>query len=263
MDNADSVERQPMLDPLVTVIVPVFNEACTINEIIARVMLLPFRKEVLVVDDGSTDETKAKLRCWQDDPNVRVISHATNQGKGTAIRTAIRSSSGTFVLIQDADLEYAPEELAQVLAPLIAGKARVVYGSRYMEGAPRHPHLISHYGVQFLNCLIRILYRVRLSDHATCYKAFRTDLLRRMDLQCKRFEFCTEVTAKSCRLGVPIMEVPISYVPRSYEHGKKIGVVDGVRALICLFQHRFWQESSVPAATESFHSNVSAVSNLL
>lgn len=244
MGIANAVAGKPALDPLVSVIVPVFNEVATVNEVISRVLALPFRKEIIVVDDGSTDGTRRTLAVWKDNTNVRAISHAQNMGKGAAIRTALRVANGTFTLIQDADLEYAPEELPHVLRPLLDGQTDIVYGSRYTDVATRHPHFVSHYGVKALNCLIYLLYRVRLTDHATCYKAFRTELLRRMNLQCEGFEFCTEVTAKACRLHVPIMEVPIGYIPRDYAQGKKIGPLDGVRSALSLFRHRLWLEGA-------------------
>ena len=208
-------------DSLVTVIIPVFNEAATVNQIISRVAALPFHKEIIVVDDGSTDATANELRTWQDSPVVSIFSHDTNQGKGAAICTAIKAASGKYTLIQDADLEYAPEDLHRVLSPLLTGEAEIAYGSRYIHTSRRHPHFFSHHGVRLLNLLVRILYGVRLTDHATCYKAFRTELLQRMDLQCQRFEFCTEVTAKACRMGIPIREVSVSYSPRDYDAGKK------------------------------------------
>ncbi len=226
-----------------SVIIPAFNEEKTINEIVTRVVELPFRKEVVVVDDGSTDSTADVLLQLKRNPEVRVLTHETNQGKGAAIRSGIRVATGAYTVIQDADLEYAPEDLHRVLAPLANGEADIVYGSRYSSEAPQHPHFVSRNGVRLLNQLVWLLYRVRLTDQATCYKAFRSDVLRRMDLECRKFEFCAEVTAKACRMQIPIIEVPIGYDPRGYSDGKKIRTRDGIQCVAALFRYCRWKES--------------------
>ena len=228
---------------LLSVIIPVFNEQTTINEIISRVVDLPIDKEIIVVDDGSTDETPHHLNSWSQHPLVRTAALETNQGKGAAIRHGIGVAQGKFVVVQDADLEYEPRDLVRLLPLLISGKADVVYGSRYLGHQTKHPHLVSRYGVALLNLLVWLLYRVRLSDEATCYKATRTELLRRMDLRCNRFEFCPEVTAKACRMGLSIAEVPISYSARDYDAGKKIRLRDGLTAITTLWRYRRWRES--------------------
>ena len=238
-------------DQLTSVIIPVFNEERTIHQILQRVVDLSFAKEVIVVDDGSTDSTPQQLADWERNSKVRVLTHTKNQGKGSAIRTGITCSTGAYAVIQDADLEYAPEDLLRVLAPLTNGEADVVYGSRYFSQAISHPHFVSRYGVQLLNQLVWFLYRTRLTDQATCYKAFRTDVLRRMDLQCRRFEFCGEVTAKACRMQLPILEVPIAYEPRDYSEGKKIRTRDGIQCIAALFRYRFWNASPAPTLSDT------------
>jgi len=226
-----------------SVIIPVFNEEKTINEIVTRVVDLSFRKEIIVVDDGSTDSTSKHLLQWKNTPQVRVLTHASNQGKGSAIRSGIGVATGAYTVIQDADLEYSPEDLHRVLTPLASGNAEIVYGSRYSSPAVQHPHFVSRHGVRLLNRLVWFLYRIRLTDQATCYKAFRSEVLRRMDLQCCKFEFCAEVTAKACRMQIPILEVPIAYEPRGYLDGKKIRTRDGIQCAATLFRYGRWTES--------------------
>ena len=160
-------------------------------------------------------------------------------------------SRGRFTIVQDADLEYDPEDYARVIAPLERGEAQVVYGSRYSPGAPRHWN-VCRAGVGLLNLCVWWLYRQRLTDEAMCYKAFPTELLRQLDLQCERFEFCPEVTAKVCRLGLAIREVPIDYQPRSVGDGKKIRWRDGLQAMVCLWKWRRWEDGSgLPRRLES------------
>ena len=234
--------------PVLTVIIPVYNESATLDELLGRVIAAPYSKQVIVVDDGSRDGTEAVLRRWADRREVEVLTHATNAGKGRAIRTALANARGAFVIVQDADLEYDPRDYVQVIEPLRDGTADVVFGSRYLEpsgGEWRRARWVFRTGIRVLNLAVRLLFRVRLSDEATCYKAMRTDLLRALELECERFEFCPEVTAKVCRLGARIMEVPVSYSPRDFSNGKKIRWTDGIAALQTLWQWRRWE----PAAT--------------
>ena len=229
----------------VTVIIPVFNEEQTISEVVSQVYELPFEKEIIVVDDGSDDATPAMLESWHDLDNIVVITHEENQGKGSAIRSGIEVAGGSIVVIQDADLEYDPNDLQKVLMPLVLGEADIVYGSRYRDGQTRHPHATSHYGVKLLNRMVRWLYGVRLTDEATCYKAIRKSILRRMQLECRGFEFCPEVTAKACRMGLDIVEVPIGYHARGYDAGKKIRLRDGLTAITTLWRYRNWAEPNL------------------
>ncbi|MCR4412534.1 MAG: glycosyltransferase family 2 protein [Thermoguttaceae bacterium] len=230
-------------EPLLTVIVPVYNEASTIDELLRRVLAAPCDKEVLVVDDASSDRTSAILEQWYYRPGVTILAHSTNRGKGAAIRTALPRARGRFTIIQDADLEYDPQDYPRLIEPLLSGNADVVYGSRYMSrpaGRPR-PWSVLRAGVSLLNWSVWLLYGVKLTDEATCYKVFPAPVLRAMELQCERFEFCPEVTAKACRMGLEIMEVPIHYEPRSVKQGKNIRWRDGWEALRTLWRCRNWR----------------------
>jgi dolichol-phosphate mannosyltransferase len=229
--------------PLLTVIVPVYNEARTIDEVLRRVLAAPFDKQVIVVDDGSTDGTAESLEAWEGHAHVELLQHGRNRGKGAAIRTGLEYARGRFTVVQDADLEYDPGDYARLIEPLTVGAAQVVYGSRTLSaaGAARRPLSILRWGVSLLNLCVRLLYGVRLTDEATCYKAFSTATLKTMNLQCERFEFCPEVTAKACRLGLRIVEVPIRYVPRDSKAGKKLRWSDGWQALATLWRWRRWR----------------------
>jgi dolichol-phosphate mannosyltransferase len=230
-------------DLLLTILVPVYNEADTIDRLLSRVLASPYAEQVVIVDDGSTDGTATHLSHWTTDPRVIFFCHATNRGKGTAIRTGLDHACGRFTLVQDADLEYDPSDYPRLLEPLLQGRANIVYGSRYLRPAPgSRPYArLFRYGVALLNVAVRLLYGVRLTDEATCYKVLPTDVLRAMDLQCQRFEFCPEVTAKACRMGLTIAEVPISYTPRAVTEGKKISWIDGWEALVTLWKWRHWR----------------------
>ncbi len=244
--KAQRAERQlPLIEnpPLLTVVVPVFNESGTIDTILRRVVSAPYIKQIIVVDDASTDATPDVLRGWQSHPQVQVLVHDHNRGKGAAIRTALEKARGRFTIVQDGDLEYNPQDYPRLIEPLLAGEADVVYGSRYLthEGDRSSQRRAFRWGVGLLNVLVRWLYGARLTDEATCYKAFPTDVLRKMDLHCERFEFCPEVTAKACRLGMRIKEVPIRYDSRTLQAGKKIRFRDGLVAIATLWKWRRWQ----------------------
>jgi dolichol-phosphate mannosyltransferase len=220
----------------VSVIVPVFNEVAHVEELLNAVLASPVKKEILIVDDGSTDGTREKLQSMPPVENVTVLLHHKNCGKGASIRTALHYAHGEYVLIQDSDLEYDPQDYASLLKPLQAGEANVVYGVR-----PDRPErgLRFFLGAKFLTHLTNFLYRARIHDEATCYKVFRRSILSRIQLECQRFEFCPEVTAKLCRMGESIAEVPISYNPRSAVEGKKIRHSDGWQAIWTLLKYRF------------------------
>ncbi|MBN1908516.1 MAG: glycosyltransferase family 2 protein [Pirellulales bacterium] len=228
--------------PLLTVIVPVYNEAATIGAVLRKVLRVPLDKQVVVVDDGSTDQTPDRLKPWAGRPEVEIVGHRVNRGKGAAIRTGLALARGRFTIIQDGDLEYDPRDYARLVEPLASGRARVVYGSRYLAEPNDGRRWNSfRWGVSVLNVFTWMLYGQRLTDEATCYKAFPTELLRSMRLDCERFEFCPEVTAKACRLGLKIHEVPIRYVARRIGEGKKIRWRDGLAALAALWRWRRWQ----------------------
>jgi len=227
------------LRPRLTVIVPVYNEQELVRCLLTRVLQAPYPdKQIVVVDDGSTDGTQAVLEGLQGSAPLLLLRHATNRGKGSAIRTGLKFAQGVVTLIQDADLEYDPNDYPVLVEPLLKGEAAVVYGSRYLFPAAR-PWSRYRVAIFGLNVLVRILYERRLTDEATCYKAARTELWRALDLQSDRFEFCAEVTAKVCQLGLPIREVPIHYYPRSIAEGKKIGWADVWPTVWTLLRWRF------------------------
>jgi dolichol-phosphate mannosyltransferase len=232
----------------VSVIVPIFNEAGHVEALLAAIAASPVPKEIIVVDDGSTDGTREKLRAMPVAESVTVVFHQGNCGKGAAIRTGLRYAQGEYVLIQDSDLEYDPQDYPALLQPLEQGRANVVYGVR-----PDRPErgLRFYLGAKFLTHLTNFLYGAGIHDEATCYKVFRRSLLNRVPLECRGFEFCPEVTAKLCRLGEKISEVPISYAPRTREQGKKLRPSDGWSAIWTLARLRFASRQSLMPAQGS------------
>jgi glycosyltransferase involved in cell wall biosynthesis len=222
-----------------SVIVPVFDERNTVVEILRRMRAveLPVELEIIVVDDGSTDGTRDVLRQLADS-TVRVINHDVNRGKGAAIRSGLAHVTGDLVLVQDADLEYDPEDWPKLLAPILRGKATVVYGSRF-TGERRNMLFLHWVGNRFLSLVTNVLYNTTLSDMETCYKLFDRRLLDGIKLRAERFEFEPEVTAKVLRQGIRIYEVPISYTGREFDEGKKITWRDGFVALWTLVKYRF------------------------
>jgi len=228
--------------PLLTVIVPVFNEAATIDELLRRVTAEAYPKQIIVVDDGSTDGTSTVLCAWQSRSYVEVVRHDRNRGKGRAIRTALERARGRFVIIQDGDLETDPQDYSALLEPLLEGCADFVIGNRFAGGANSTKDMGRAFrvGVRLLNLTVRLLYGVYLSDEACCYKVLPTHMLKAMNLQCERFEFCPEVVAKASRMGLRITEVPIRYDPRCTAAGKKIRYRDGVHAAWQLWKLRDW-----------------------
>ena len=220
----------------VSVLVPVYNEAAHVDELLQAIQASPVKKEIIVVDDGSNDGTREKLQALPPSDDLTIVFHEKNCGKGAAIRTALAYARGEYLLIQDSDLEYDPQDYAALLQPLEEGKANVVYGVR-----PDRPErgLRFFLGAKLLTHLTNLLYRAGIHDEATCYKVFRRSLLGRVQLECHRFEFCPEVTAKLCRMGEKIAEVPISYQPRSAVEGKKIRHSDGWLAIWTLVRYRF------------------------
>jgi glycosyltransferase involved in cell wall biosynthesis len=228
-------------DALVTLVIPSFNEERTIEEIIRRVAAVPFRTEIIVVDDGSTDDTAAILaRLEGEIPQLATLPQAVNRGKGAAVRLGIAQSHGDIVVIQDADLEYDPADLARLIEPLVRGVADAVYGTRLRGGEPQRAHLFWHYaGNRFLSLLTNVLFNTTISDMEVGYKAFRGDLIRGIRLVCDDFGFEPEVTAKVLKIpGIRLYEVPISYYGRTFAEGKKITWRDGVRAVGTLIRFR-------------------------
>ena len=212
-----------------SVIIPAFNEARTILEVIEKVKGAPFDKEIIVVDDASKDGTRELLEKRGD--GIRVLYHSTNQGKGAAIRTALPHITGDVVIIQDADLEYDPSEYPHLVAPILEGKADVVYGSRFL-GRTHRVLLFWHFvGNRIVTTFSNMLTGLKLTDMETCYKAFRADILKQIRIESNRFGFEPEITAKVAKMDCRVLEVPISYSGRDYSEGKKINWKDGIAAL--------------------------------
>jgi glycosyltransferase involved in cell wall biosynthesis len=241
-----------------SIIMPVYNERATLEEIVQRVQAvdltvnrdgdsllldgpLTLEREIVIVDDGSTDGTREILDGWRSNPpeDVQIVYHEKNQGKGAALRTGFQNATGDIMVVQDADLEYDPRDYLKLLEPLIEGRAPVVYGSRFM-GGPRSAMSLSHtLGNQILTLFTNILYGTSLSDMETCYKCFRRDVIEGIVLRSRAFEIEPELTAKILKRGYSIFEVPISYNGRSFHEGKKLGWKDGFSAVATLVKYRF------------------------
>lgn len=224
---------------LLSVVMPVYNENETIEQIIDFVMNEPTPKELVIVDDCSRDGTREYLSNYQRE-GVRVFFHEVNQGKGAALRTGIQHCTGDIVIIQDADLEYDPLEYPRVISPIIANKADVVYGSRFSGQEKRVLYFWHTLGNKFLTLLSNMLTNLNLTDMETCYKAFRREIIQRIEIESDRFGFEPEVTAKISRMNCRVYEVPISYHGRSYAEGKKITWRDGFSAIWCIIKYNFF-----------------------
>ena len=224
-----------------SVIIPVYNEKNFISEILKRVEQVPVDKEIIVIDDGSTDGTKEILEKLQMS-NVTVLYNSVNHGKGYSIRKGLEHVAGDIVIIQDADLEYDPDDYQKLIAPIISGQAEVVYGSRRLEPTYKEKfYNVFFWGGWLLSRLTNLLYGTSITDEPCCYKVFKTEVIKNIPLVCERFEFCPEVTAKLLRRGYKIHEVPVSYNPRKIKDGKKISCLDGLEAIITLFKYRWWK----------------------
>jgi glycosyltransferase involved in cell wall biosynthesis len=228
---------------LLSIVIPVYNERNTVQEIVRcveAVSLPGIGKEIILVDDFSTDGTREILKeRFEGRDGIHVFYHERNRGKGAALRTGIAQTAGDIVLIQDADLEYDPQEYPKLLGPILAGKADVVYGSRFAGGESKRVLFYWHYvGNRFLTTLSNMFTNINLTDMETCYKAFRGEVIRMIRIEENRFGFEPEVTAKVARMGCRIYEVGISYSGRTYAEGKKINWKDGVRALWCILKYR-------------------------
>ena len=221
-----------------SVIMPVYNEEATIQEILKQVRAVGIVDEIIIVDDGSTDRTRELLKAEENQPGTNVIYQAHNQGKGAAVRTGIDRAAGDIILIQDADLEYDPRDYPMLIRPIVEGRVKVVYGSRFL--GPRKAMMFWHMlGNRMLTLLTNVLYNAILSDMETCYKVFRADVIKGIPLRSKRFEFEPEITAKVLKRGHRIFEVPISYYGREYDEGKKITWREGPKAMWTLIKYRF------------------------
>ncbi|MEK7550197.1 MAG: glycosyltransferase family 2 protein [Patescibacteria group bacterium] len=227
---------------ILTIVIPVFNEEATIKEIIRRVKKIKIQKEIVVIDDASSDnsfEILSKLS------GIKLLRHNVNLGKGAAVRTGIKKSVGEIILIQDADLEYDPNDYLKLLQPILNGEASIVYGTRLKNypvkifGKKHTPFLTHYFGNKLLSFATRILYSNNLTDMETGYKVFRKDVLKNIKLESNRFEFEPEITAKILKAGYKIYEVPIKVNPRGYDEGKKITWKDGFKAIWTLIKYRF------------------------
>jgi glycosyltransferase involved in cell wall biosynthesis len=257
--------------PLLTVLIPIYNEIGTIDELLRQVAASPLsgEQQIVAVDGGSTDGTVVVLERWRDEGRIELLRPSGIKGKGGALKAGLAAARGRFTIIQDADLEYDPQDYARLLEPLVRGEADVVYGSRYLEEKSRETRLegrepeksrrpgdylkatkgtairrerwVLDFGVRMLNLAVRMLYGGRITDEATCYKLFPTDALRAMQLDCEKFEFCPEVTAKAYRMGLRLVELPIHYAPRSAAEGKKLKWTDGIQAFTTLWHYRRWR----------------------
>ncbi|MBU1599897.1 glycosyltransferase family 2 protein [bacterium] len=222
-----------------SVVIPVYNEELTIKEVIDKVMAVPIDKEIIVVDDGSTDRTPEILKESRDKVTI-IYNSLINIGKGAAIRIGFEHIKGDVVIIQDGDLELDPSEYPRIVGPIMEGKADVVYGSRFLgEKGRKETSLVNYLANKLLTFLTNVLYKTNITDMETAYKCFRADVIKKMRLKSIGFEIEPELTAKALRLGYKIYEVPISYHPRRIEEGKKIGFMDGFKAIYYLFKWRF------------------------
>lgn len=233
-----------MKDTDVSIIIPALNEEATIREVVDRCLALPLETQVIVINDGSADRTLEILESYGD--RITLLTNPAPSGKGHAIVQALPYALGTVTIVQDADLEYTPEQIPNLVQPILDGKANVVFGTRFANGYSKDMALPNKIVNVLLAMSVRILFGRKISDEATCYKAFRTPLLQSLELQCVRFEFCPEVTAKALRKGEAILEVPIDYVPRSKEAGKKIRWYDAPEAFWTLLKYRFWKPKAGP-----------------
>jgi dolichol-phosphate mannosyltransferase len=222
-----------------SLIIPIYNEAELIETVLANIRAaIPFEHELILVDDCSRDGTREILKKEEQKPDTVLVYHKRNQGKGAAIRTGLQYATGDIVIVQDADMEYDPRDIPRVIQPILDGKTNVAYGSRFL-GSVKRMRLPNFVANKILAWLVTILYFQRITYEATAYKAFRREVIGSIDLKCRRFEFCPEVTAKVLRKGEKIIEVPVVFTARSFEEGKKIGWRDFIVAVWTLLKFRF------------------------
>tara|TARA_Y100000034_G_scaffold51102_1_gene62872 strand:+ start:577 stop:1296 length:720 start_codon:yes stop_codon:yes gene_type:complete len=234
-----------------SILIPAYNEEETINELIGVVKkadIKDIEKEIIVVDDGSKDKT---IEIVEKIKEIILVKHEKNRGKGAAIRTGIEYATGDIIIIQDADLEYDPNDYSKLIKPIINGETKVVYGSRilhqrqkernerFLKGKHTQAYKAFYMGGRVLTVLANLIYNIRITDEPTCYKVFDAKVLKSLNLKCERFEFCPEVTAKVAKRGYKIIEVPTPYYPRTFTEGKKIKFKDGVEAIWTLIKYRF------------------------
>jgi glycosyltransferase involved in cell wall biosynthesis len=237
IDAAPAIDEVKRTSLAVSVVIPVYNERDTIVEIVRRVQAVGVHHEIIVVDDFSTDGTRELLLELDREPDIRVLMHGYNKGKGAALRTGFQAVSGEVVLIQDADLEYNPNDLPQLLEPIEHCQADVVYGSRFLNNAEQDPSRLHRFGNWLLTAASNLTTGQCLTDMETCYKVFRREVLEAIEIEQNRFGFEPEITAKVSKRGYRILELPIAYNYRSYEEGKKIGLRDAANALWCIAKY--------------------------
>jgi glycosyltransferase involved in cell wall biosynthesis len=233
--------RTPDSQPLLSVVIPAYNEAATLPLIVARLLKVAEAGEIIIVDDCSTDGTsRIADQLAVGEPRIKVVHHQANAGKTAALKTGFALTTGTIVIVQDADLEYDPGEIGRVIAPILEGHADVVFGSRFLVSKASRVLYFRHYiGNQLLTFLSNLCTNINMTDVETCYKAFRGEIIRNMTIASRGFGFEIEVAAKMAKLGAVIYEVPISYYGRTYEQGKKIGAKDFIAALLYIFRFNF------------------------
>lgn len=220
-----------------SIIMAVYNEKRTIRQVIAKVIAVPIKKELIIIDDGSTDGTREILKKeYNNNKDIVLLFHNKNKGKGWAIRTGLKKVAGDVIIFQDGDLELDPMDYLKLIKPIQNKKSHVVYGSRFLTN--KIPKGSFYIGVKFLTWMANFLYQTNITDEATCYKMFTKESLSKVNLQCEKFEFCPEVTAKIRKAGYEIVEVPIYYRPRSKAEGKKINLADGLQAIYTLLKYR-------------------------
>lgn len=220
-----------------SIIMPVYNEEDSILKIISRVARVPFNKEIILINDCSTDSTEEFLNELGSFPEVKVIHHEFNQGKGAALRTGFNFATGDYIIVQDADLEYDPRDIPGVIAPLVSGEAEIVYGSRFIGEEVQDPSWVHRFGNKVLTTASNLTTGLKITDMETCYKAFKASVLKDISVEQNRFGFEPEITAKLAKRGHKIVEVPITYNARSYAEGKKIGVSDLINAFWCIAKY--------------------------
>jgi glycosyltransferase involved in cell wall biosynthesis len=242
LDAEEGFEVEPLDFELpagfcLSVVIPIYNEETTLRQILARVTAIPVPKEIILVDDCSSDGTRDILKSLQRAGDAKVVFKPQNEGKGAALRTGFALASGDVVVIQDADLEYDPRDIPKLLKPIVQNQADVVYGSRFLGDEVRDPSWLHRFGNALLTRASNLMTGYRLTDMETCYKAFRRDVLQGLTIRQNRFGFEPEVTAKISRRGCQLLEIPINYDARSYEEGKKIGIRDAINAFYCIVRY--------------------------
>jgi len=238
------MKSNDQIGPCLTAVMPVYNESATVDQMVQAVLAQRPIQQLVIVDDGSRDNTWDQLQALaQREPRIKIIRHEVNQGKGAALRTGIEHATSQIVVIQDADLEYDPAEYCRLIAPILAGKADVVYGSRFQGGSDAHRVLYYWHSVgnNFLTMCSNMATDLNLTDMETCYKAFRREVIQKIRIEESRFGFEPEITAKIAQAKVRVYEVGISYSGRTYAEGKKIGWRDGLHALWCIWKYNFWR----------------------